>query len=171
MNLLSIYKLGSKLLDILEVIHGAGYVHNDLSLQRIVPGPDQKLKPNNKQANHDWFSGVDLHLNDFSLMTPYMDFDSGNHLKKDKVEAILNLNNEFQTLNKVESLRTSRKDDLEMLCNILISLINDYELPCLEFPSATIRDSEKRLYFLQAYKRGYTLGKLCKLCHNENHGL
>ena len=35
-NLVSIYTLGLKTLDILEVIHRAGYVHNDISLENIV---------------------------------------------------------------------------------------------------------------------------------------
>ena len=35
MNLLSIYQLGFKILEILEVIHRAGYIHNDISLDKI----------------------------------------------------------------------------------------------------------------------------------------
>lgn len=36
LNLVSIYDLGLKLLDLLEVVHGAGYVYNDLSLENVV---------------------------------------------------------------------------------------------------------------------------------------
>ena len=35
LNLTSIYELGIKLLDMLQIVHDAGYVHNDLSLSSI----------------------------------------------------------------------------------------------------------------------------------------
>ena len=134
MNLLSIYKLGCKLLDVLEVIHNAGYVHNDLSLERIVLGHDQKLKPNIAFDTDDCFENVDLHLVDFTFMTPYVDERTGEHLKKEKVKELFNVKNDFQSLNRLSSIRSGRKDDLEMLANILLYLRNNYELPCLDFP-------------------------------------
>ena len=45
-------------------------------------------------------------------------------------------------------MRTSRKDDLEMLCSMLIYIANYYELPDLAYPSSTDHNYEKRLYFI-----------------------
>ena len=42
-----------------------------------------------------------------------------------KVEGFININNEFQTLNRFKSLRTGPKDDLEMLCNFILYLCNN----------------------------------------------
>ena len=36
MNLVSTYTLGMKILGMLEIIHEAGYVYNDLSMDKIV---------------------------------------------------------------------------------------------------------------------------------------
>ena len=43
MNLVSIYSLGCKLLDQLEVFHDAGYIFNDLSLDKIMLGIGQNI--------------------------------------------------------------------------------------------------------------------------------
>lgn len=74
-------------------------------------------------------------------MTPYIDFETGRHLKKEKVNEMINIMNEFQSLNRFKSIRTSRKDDMEMLCNILIYLRNFYELPYLKYPPGASQDS------------------------------
>ena len=34
--MIRIYRLSLKLLELLEIVHGAGYVHNDLQLSKIV---------------------------------------------------------------------------------------------------------------------------------------
>lgn len=104
-------------------------------------------------------------------MTPYLDFKTKKHLKQEKVTQMLNINNEFQTLNRLNSLRTGRKDDLEMLCNLLIYLSNYYELPDFCLPPSTNANSEHRLYFLQAYKKSYTLARMCKNIRNSECGL
>lgn len=38
LNLLSIYELGLRLIDLLEMFHNAGLIHNDLSLEKIILG-------------------------------------------------------------------------------------------------------------------------------------
>lgn len=171
LNPLSILNLGRKLLALLERIHRAGYIHNDLSLDKIVLAYDQKVAPLPEDSKDDLFAGVELHIVDFTFMTAYVDFRNGRHLKKEKVPTIHNVTNDFQSLNRLNSVRTSRKDDLEMLCNILVYLRNGNRLPDLAFPPATNDDSEKRLYFLQAYKESYTLDKLCKQSRTYDHGL
>lgn len=94
MNQLSVYVLGCKLLDILENIHKAGYVHNDLSLDKIVHGLNQKLRTKDDQVTN-CFEDVSLHITDFTYARPYIDFKTGKHLKQDKVNVPLNINNDF----------------------------------------------------------------------------
>ena len=99
---------------------------------------------------------------DFTYFSEYMDRSSGVHLKQEKVNTMIDLNNDFHSLNRLKSLRTSRKDDLIMLCYLLIYLSNLYEMPDLVFPAQTDYNYEKRLYFIQSYKKSYTLEKMCK---------
>ena len=42
-NLMSIYMIGLKVLDILEVVHRAGYVHNDISLDKVLLAQGQLI--------------------------------------------------------------------------------------------------------------------------------
>ena len=43
LNLISVYDIGCKVLDIIEIVHHAGYVHNDISLEKISLGLKQKV--------------------------------------------------------------------------------------------------------------------------------
>lgn len=53
MNMISIYNTGYKLLEILEIIHAAGYVYNDLTLDKIILGQNEviNIKRNNWYTN------------------------------------------------------------------------------------------------------------------------
>lgn len=113
--------------------------------------------------NTNCFTRKNLHLVDMSYATPYIDFKSGKHLKQSKVQSTLNMKNEFQSHNRLNGYRTSRKDDLEMLCNLLIYLCNNYELPDFEYPSSCSNDLDKKFYFLMSYKSSFPLSKLCKI--------
>ena len=42
-NLMSIYMIGLKVLDILVVVHRAGYVHNDISLDKVLLAQGQLI--------------------------------------------------------------------------------------------------------------------------------
>lgn len=65
-------------------------------------------------------------------------------------------------------MRASRKDDMEMLCCLLIYLSNYYMLPELSYPNSTIYNNEHRLFFLQSYKNSYTLDKMCQYIRNKD---
>lgn len=82
------YKIGCKILDVIEIIHKAGYVHNDICLEKIVIGKNQKLEfgqmedENDEESRSDTiFDGINLHIADFSFMTPYIDLETKKHLK------------------------------------------------------------------------------------------
>jgi len=81
--MVSLYEFGSRLLDILEIIHRAGYVHNDLSLEKIVIGPNQFIPSAlaKMDQTENLFDEKSVHIVDFEYMTPYIDFKTKNHLK------------------------------------------------------------------------------------------
>ena len=73
-------------------------------------------------------------MQDYTYFTEYTNRETGEHLKKEKVKTMINLMNDFQSLNRLESIRTSRRDDLLMLCYFLVYLCNFYDMPDLSFP-------------------------------------
>ena len=135
--MLSIYSLGIKLIDMLEIMHKAGYIHNDISLDKLhlTEGDSIKFKRKKGEYIQDYFENKTLHQYDFKYATPYIDFKTGKHLKQEKIKVdALNIRNENQSYNRFRSVRTSRKDDLEMVCTLLLQLSNYYELPDLKYP-------------------------------------
>ena len=81
-------------------------------------------------------------------MTPYIDFYKEKHLKQGKVNYMINLSNELQSANRFNSLQTSRRDDLEMLCNLLIYITNKYRFPDMQLPRSTNKNNEHKLYYM-----------------------
>ena len=82
MNPVSIYDMATKILDFLEIVHNAGYAHNDIALDTVVLGQGQIIDlRNQKKKTSSCFAGVTLHVIDFSYMTPYIDFKTGKPLK------------------------------------------------------------------------------------------
>lgn len=66
----SVFHLSIQLLDILETIHSAGYIYNDLKLDNILLGYNQKLPVNCSQGN--CFESTDINLVDFGFATSYL---------------------------------------------------------------------------------------------------
>ena len=46
-----------------------------------------------------------------------------------------------------------------------------YQLPDLTYPNSTVQNNEHKLFYLQAYKKNYTLNHLCKKLHETDNGL
>lgn len=74
LNQKNVFTLGEKLLDVMEIIHTAGFVYNDLSFDNISLGVDQKPM---FDASPDNFQDLSFHLWDYSAATPYLDFKTG----------------------------------------------------------------------------------------------
>ena len=91
---MSVYTMGLKILDILEVVHRAGYVHNDISLDQILLAQGQKIQINDPERDN-FFDEKSFHMNNIAYMTPYIDFKSKKHLKQEKVQRGINIKNEF----------------------------------------------------------------------------
>lgn len=76
----SIYKLGMQLLDILEVIHAAGLVFNNLCLENIVLDHRVALPKSDSSKTDDCFIDVQLHLVNFANASKWRCANKGKHL-------------------------------------------------------------------------------------------
>jgi serine/threonine protein kinase len=102
------------MVEALEIVHNTGYTYNDLKPQNIMVDKDD--------------NGYDRAiLIDFGLCKSY------NKTKSSPIN--INENTEFQgnlifsSLHQMEFKRTTRKHDFESLCYLIISLLNDFQLP------------------------------------------
>ena len=61
----------------IEVIHHAGYIHNDICLEKIDLGKNQRIEFRETKCNtENIFDDLTLHFSDFSYFTPYINFET-----------------------------------------------------------------------------------------------
>ncbi len=106
----------------LESVHAAGYIYNDLKLDNIMVGFKNKLPKEHNEENA--LADASLHLVDFGFATRYIDKLTGLHIQKDEVETFRG-NMIFGSLNQLNFMTTSRRDDVISLCYMLIYILND----------------------------------------------
>ena len=76
-----IFRLGLYLLDIIEQIHAAGYVFNDLKPDNVLLASNESLdaaKDHGQQLLNDF----KIALIDFGYATKYIDANTGEHIEK-----------------------------------------------------------------------------------------
>ena len=66
--------------------------------------------------------------------------------------------------------RTSRRDDLESVCWMLIYLLDHMRLPHLQFPAKAKLNPTFALYYLQSYKKCYShsMENICLMSENAS---
>ena len=84
-SLASIVHLGIKVLEMLEVVHEAGYIYGDLKLDNILIGEGEDLPENGTTPTQNVFENVQLNLIDFGFASKYLD-KQGMHLPETQVE-------------------------------------------------------------------------------------
>ena len=72
------------MLGILEKIHEAGLVYNDLKLDNIVIGYKQDLP--NYEPSKNCFENISVNLIDFGFTKPYLSKSDGKHKEKLQVD-------------------------------------------------------------------------------------
>ena len=156
----------------MEIVHTAGYVHNDISLSKLMLGYGENIVFEKNCSECRSFKLKSLHLDDFSFATPYLDLTTGKHLKKGKADnEVINASNPLHSLRKLNCERTSRKDDLYMLVSLLLTLCNNYSLPDFDKLNKQLASGKQMLNLLKCYKESYSLKQMCKYTRRQNHGL
>ena len=111
----------------LEQIHEAGFIYNDLKLENILVGLAEKIPSYSelKEATpfSSCFQSCTIKIIDFGFCTRYTDEVTGEHIKLKKVESFRG-NLKFASLNQLGFFCTSRRDDLISLCYLLVYLLN-----------------------------------------------
>ena len=110
-------QIGIKLLDIIEKIHLAGYTYNDLKLDNILVG-DHTLS---EKCMHE------IRLIDFGFSARF-ESKSGVHIEEKDID-VFRSNMIFATTNQFDFKMTSRRDDLQSLCYLLVFLFKGGDVP------------------------------------------
>jgi serine/threonine protein kinase len=146
-------------LDMLESVHAAGYAYNDLKLDNIMVGFQNKLAKEYKEENV--LADASLHLVDFGFATRYFDKSTGLHMEEDEVDTFRG-NMIFGSLNQLNFMTTSRRDDLISLCYMIIYMLNKGQLSGIDLESNLANTEAFKL--ARNAKENHTLSTLC--CKN-----
>jgi serine/threonine protein kinase len=130
----SVFQIGLQLLDILEMIHNAGYIYNDLKLDNILLGYEQKLPADCTQGN--CVSKISINLVDFGFSTRYIDEKTGKHMGSE-TEDYFRGNLLFASKYHLHFRKTSRRDDIIGLYYLMIFLLNHGDLPGFDWNKAS----------------------------------
>lgn len=125
MSKASVYGLGIKVLTILEQIHSSGYIYNDLKLDNLLIGNDDRLPDQFESTN--CFDNVSINIVDFGFVTRFMDETNQNHLAVQNVK-IFRGNIMFASPNQLNFRSTSRRDDLISLVYLIVYMLNKGDL-------------------------------------------
>lgn len=123
----SIYSLGIQLLNMLEQIHTAGYVFNDLKLDNLMFDANidsRKIK----KSDDDIFINNNVNIIDFGFATRYLEEDNESHVKKTTLDSFRG-NLVFSSMNQLKFHTTSRRDDLISLFYLMVYMFKQGQLP------------------------------------------
>lgn len=112
-SLITIYKIGIEILNLLKLFHKSGYLYLDLKCDNLVL-LDNPIKYNNFVSN--------ITLIDYGCCVKYIN-NNGSHLSQ-KNSPRKHGNNYYASINSLTGNAISRKDDIISLCYLLIDLFN-----------------------------------------------
>ena len=122
----STLSLGIQLLNILEQIHNAGYIYNDLKLDNLMVM---------HQFTTDFLNSGNIFLDnevaviDFGFATRYLRRKSGEHTRN-KLLSEFRGNFLYASTNQLNFETTSRRDDMISLFYLLVNLLHGGIAPC-----------------------------------------
>ena len=128
---MSVYSLGIKLIDILELIHNSGLVYNDLKPDNILIGSNDKIPRSKQSSKQNIFEDVSINLIDFGFAKKWMDSKTGQHVKRKDLDFFLG-NIYFSSVNQLQIRSSSRRDDLHSLAYLMMYLLNDCSIPIVK---------------------------------------
>lgn len=122
--------LGIQLINILESIHQAGYVYNDLKLDNLMLdyGIDSKYL---QTTNDNIFDDHKVNIIGFDFISTYIDEKTQLHHKKKKSD-IFQGSMLFSSIHQLNFYSTSRRDDLISLFYLLVFLQHHGKIPNIQ---------------------------------------
>lgn len=126
----SVFSLGFKLINIIEQVHAAGYIYNDIKLDNVLLAYSDKLTEDCRHGN--CFKDVTLNLVDFNLTSSYIDKKTGNHVPPKEIGTFKG-NMLFASANLLSLNRSSRRDDMISIFFLLVYLLNKGTIPGIPY--------------------------------------
>ena len=148
MDPIIIFKVMKSVFRALEVLHQAGYTHND-------------IKTNNIMLD----SKYNAYLVDLGFTTRFLDSDQL-HVQKPETVKMFRGNILFASVHQMCFLSTSRRDDLTAACYLLLSLLNKNNFPVIpssfSFEYEDAAGMKKKFAFIKELKKQYPLPRMAR---------
>ena len=161
MNQKSIYGLGIHVVNILQQIHMAGYVHNDLKFDNLLLDYNCNTNCNTKALSdkiENIFFDNSVSIIDFGFVTKYLDLKTKEHITQAKVK-VFRGNIIFSSANQLNFMTTSRKDDMISLFYMLVFLLQEGQISVLKLQKGADQIDELRR--IKLAKEKHTTADLC----------
>ena len=149
MSLHCICNIALQIIDILEQIHNKNYIHRDIK-------PSNFLFGNNSSNNNK------IYLIDFGLAKKYREDNNNKHHEMKQGKKLIGTAR-FASVNAMDGLSQSRRDDLESLGYMLIYFLKG-KLPWQNF---MIKNKEERYDKIKQKKKNIDINELCSDCPDE----
>ena len=145
----SVCNIAIQIIDILEQIHNKNYIHRD-------------IKPSNFLFGNNSFNNNIIYLIDFGLAKKYRESNNAEHYEIKEENKLIGTAR-FASINAMEGLSQSRRDDLESLGYMLIYFLKG-KLPWHNF---LIKNKEERYNKIKQTKKEIAINELCSNCPKE----
>ena len=149
MTIHSVCNIAIQIIDILEQIHNKNYIHRD-------------IKPSNFLFGNNSFNNNIIYLIDFGLAKKYRESNNEEHYEIKEENKLIGTAR-FASINAMEGLSQSRRDDLESLGYMLIYFLKG-KLPWQNF---LIKNKEERYNKIKQTKKEIAINELCSNCPKE----
>ena len=118
-------------MNILERIHRAGFIYNDLKLDNLLLDADVDIQ-SLLMTDKDFFETVNVNIIDYGFVTRYVDDGFKKHVSKKEVD-VFRGNILFSSLHQLKFKTTSRRDDIISLFYLLVYLLHDGRMPGFKY--------------------------------------
>ena len=149
MSINTICNLSIQIIEILEYIHNKNIIHRD-------------IKPSNFLFGNEYNNNNLLYLIDFGLATKFRDSKHGKHYEISKEKKLIGTVR-FASVNAMNGITQSRRDDLESLGYIIIYFLKG-KLP---WQNILIKNKEERYEKIREMKNNIDIKILCQDCPEE----
>lgn len=145
----SIFSLGIRLINLLEQVHSAGYTYNDLKLDNLLIGFQDKLS--NQYTEDDCFANCTINLLDFGFASRFQKKHTHEILPQRELE-VFHGNMLFSSINQLNFQSTSCRDDIISLGYLLVFLLNRGSMPGINLFDELSRNESFKL--IRQVKKG-----------------